>query len=125
MVRRISSCPDVLFRQLISKLIYLCCGLFAITTQPSYHSRFNEELAGAQEVCSCAICPIKTDLRGPAPAIPPGKCLLEFHATDSSLFIKPINFIQTKKISSTKLYNFFEQMLCFVILMFEDRLTGH
>lgn len=93
-------------------------------TQPSYHSRFNEELAGAQEVCSCAICPIKTELRGPAPAIPPGKLLLKFHVIDSSLLIKA-KFIQTKKISSTKLYNFSEQMLCFVTLMFVDQLTGH
>ena len=94
-------------------------------TQPSYHSRFNEELAGAQEVCSCAICPIKTELRGPAPPIPPGKLLLKFHVIDSSFLIKAMKFIQTKKISSTKLYNFSEQMLCSETLMFVDRLTGH
>jgi len=33
---------------------------------PCYHSKYNEELVGGQEVCSCAVCPIKTEFRGPA-----------------------------------------------------------
>jgi actin related protein 2/3 complex, subunit 3 len=33
--------------------------------KPAYHSKFNE--AGFSEACSCAILPIKTSIRGPAP----------------------------------------------------------
>eukprot|EP01038_Epipyxis_sp_PR26KG_P014162 gene14162-19002_t len=32
---------------------------------PAYHSKRNEE--GDNEACSCAICPLKTALKGPAP----------------------------------------------------------
>jgi hypothetical protein len=38
--------------------------------QPAYHSKFND--SGLPEACSCAICPIKTDLKGPAGGVPPG-----------------------------------------------------
>ncbi len=33
--------------------------------QPAYHSKLNE--AGYTEVCACAVCPLKTEIRGPAP----------------------------------------------------------
>lgn len=32
--------------------------------QPAYHSKKNED--GYPEACSCAICPLKTEFRGPA-----------------------------------------------------------
>jgi actin related protein 2/3 complex subunit 3 len=36
---------------------------------PAYHSKKNEE--GYTETCSCAVCPLKTDLKGPAPLFTP------------------------------------------------------
>lgn len=36
---------------------------------PAYHSKKNEE--GYAEACSCAACPLKTDLKGPAPQFTP------------------------------------------------------
>ena len=35
------------------------------TPQPAYHSKLNQ--AGYTEVCACAVCPLKTEIRGPAP----------------------------------------------------------
>lgn len=39
--------------------------------QPAYHSRKNED--GDAEACSCAICPLRTELKGPAQQIEEGK----------------------------------------------------
>ena len=36
---------------------------------PAYHSKIDG--AGADEACGCALLPLKTKLRGPAPAAPP------------------------------------------------------
>jgi actin related protein 2/3 complex subunit 3 len=36
---------------------------------PAYHSKRNEDRN--EEVCSCAICPLKTELKGPAPLFSP------------------------------------------------------
>ena len=36
---------------------------------PAYHSKKNED--GYAETCSCAVCPLKTDLKGPAPPFTP------------------------------------------------------
>jgi hypothetical protein len=38
--------------------------------QPAYHSKKNED--GYPEACSCAICPLKTEFRGPADGADPG-----------------------------------------------------
>lgn len=38
---------------------------------PAYHSKKNED--GDPEVCSCAMCPLQTDLKGPAAKIEAGK----------------------------------------------------
>eukprot|EP00599_Poterioochromonas_sp_BG-1_P015121 CAMPEP_0173157800 /NCGR_PEP_ID=MMETSP1105-20130129/15876_1 /TAXON_ID=2985 /ORGANISM="Ochromonas sp., Strain BG-1" /LENGTH=176 /DNA_ID=CAMNT_0014075405 /DNA_START=56 /DNA_END=586 /DNA_ORIENTATION=- len=35
---------------------------------PAYHSKKNEE--SFQEACGCAICPLRTDVKGPAPPSP-------------------------------------------------------
>ena len=35
---------------------------------PAYHSKIDG--AGADEACGCALLPLKTKLRGPAPAAP-------------------------------------------------------
>mmetsp|Transcript_30683 Transcript_30683/g.66927 ORF Transcript_30683/g.66927 Transcript_30683/m.66927 type:complete len:177 (-) Transcript_30683:162-692(-) len=40
---------------------------------PCYHSRQNEEYPSMEETCSCAVCPIKSDIRGPSPHAPPDK----------------------------------------------------
>lgn len=40
----------------------------ALASMPAYHSAFNE--APAKEVCGCALLPIKTRARGPAPPAP-------------------------------------------------------
>ena len=42
-------------------------------SQPAYHSKKNEE--GYPETCSCAICPLKTDFRGPAEPADPGRLI--------------------------------------------------
>jgi actin related protein 2/3 complex subunit 3 len=44
-----------------------------ILVQPAYHSKKNEE--GYPEACSCAICPLKTEFRGPAEPSDPGMML--------------------------------------------------
>ena len=36
---------------------------------PAYHSKIDG--AGSDEACGCALLPLKTKLRGPAPAAPP------------------------------------------------------
>lgn len=42
-----------------------------ISSMPAYHSAFND--LKVQEVCGCAILPIKTRSRGPAPPAPEGQ----------------------------------------------------
>lgn len=38
--------------------------------QPAYHSKKNED--GDSEACGCALCPLKTDCKGPANPIEEG-----------------------------------------------------
>jgi len=38
---------------------------------PAYHSKKNND--GNQEACGCALCPLRTELRGPAVTSPAGK----------------------------------------------------
>lgn len=65
---------------LYSPLRAACCALVAVSVlaphllscapgMPAYHSEFNT--LGVQEVCGCALLPIKTRARGPAPSIDP------------------------------------------------------
>lgn len=45
--------------------------IHALSSQPAYHSK--QITGNMQEACSCALCPIRTEIRGPAPTSPAGK----------------------------------------------------
>ena len=45
--------------------------LLVLSSQPAYHSK--QITLETQEACSCALCPLRTELKGPAPISPPGE----------------------------------------------------
>ena len=50
---------------------------------PAYHSRLVDETL--PEVCSCAVCPLKTDIKGPAPSAP---------ATEEDIIDETLNYFR-------------------------------
>lgn len=63
----------------ISNYLTILNHLSIDCSQPAYHSKKNED--GNPEACSCAICPLKTEFRGPAELAEAGE--IHYDAADN------------------------------------------
>lgn len=53
---------------------------------PAYHSKRNDE--GYEESCGSAVCPLKTDIKGPAPPFIPS------NAEDEDIIDETLNYFR-------------------------------
>ena len=63
---------------MVSLWLFIIFLLLNEFVQPAYHSKKNED--GDPEVCACAMCPFKTEFKGPADSIEEGNSSFYFLA---------------------------------------------